>query len=240
MTYPLTLILMPWGRVGSNMVLGAINQFHDVDVQNERLTGIETRMRGAPEPEIAMHQAEWLAKHATRAMLKRPMVVNHAALSTADPQGFADWMDREAPQIITLDRHDDLSVALSAARGAQWVVEGAARDEKRNWAIEKDVDFRPKIDPDELRQTLRLVAQGRDIMRYLVGDRDHLTLYYEDLIHDLDGCMSDILRRVGVPRKPFRVSTRKFGSHDLNLMVSNPQDLAPLVAAHAGQTAIHL
>ena len=240
MTYPLTLILMPWGRVGSNMVLSAISQLCDVAVHNERLTGIETRMQGAPQSEIAAYQADWLSQNATRATLTCPTVVNHAALSTADPQGFADWMDREAPQIITLDRHDDLSVALSAARGAQWVAEGAEAGEKRNWAIEKDVDFRPRIDPEELEQTLRLVAQARDIMQYLVGDRDHLALYYEDLVHDLSGCMSDILRRVGVPRQPFQVSTRKFGSHDLNRMVSNPQDLAPLVAAHAGRTAIHL
>tara|TARA_R110002072_G_scaffold139230_1_gene282645 strand:- start:485 stop:1207 length:723 start_codon:yes stop_codon:yes gene_type:complete len=238
MTYPLTLILMPWGRVGSNMVLNAIAHFHKADVYNEMLTRIATMYASEPLPVIAAHQADWLAQHATRATLKRPTVVNHAALSTADPQGFVDWMERESPQIITLDRHDDLSVALSSARVAAWVAEGAARGEKRNWAIQTDVDFRPDIDPAVVRKNLESVSKGRAMLYDLVGSQSHLALYYEDLILDLDGCMSDILRRVGVARNPFRISSRKFGGSDLHKLVGNPQDIAGIVAEHAGRTVI--
>ena len=127
---------------------------------------------------------------------------------------------------------------VSSARVSAWVAEGAARGEKRNWAIQSDVDFRPEIDPEKVRQNLQNVSEGRAIMHELVGIQTHLALYYEDMIHDLDGCMSDILRRVGVPRNPFRITSRKFGSSDLHRLVGNPQDIAGIVAEHAGRTAI--
>lgn len=237
--HPLGLLLMPWGRVGSNMINIALDDL-GVQVFNEQLTLIASRGReqGQPREAIATEQMRWLAEALAPENLTRPGLLNHAALSTADPAAMRDWIAARGPRLVTLDRGDDAAVALSSARVEAWIAEGAARGEKRRWAITRGVRFRPRIDPDQLRHNLANVREGRRIMAELVGDRPVLRLFYEDLLADMDGAMAALMRRIGVDWRPYRIMTSRFGADSLAQMVANPEDIAAVLRADGGRTAL--
>lgn len=238
---PLTLLLMPWGRVGSNMVNAALADL-PVTVCNEPLTGIQSRLRQRTPPataaEVGAAQRAWLEENLTPARLEAPTILNHAALSTADPDGMRDWIAARRPRLITLDRRDDAAVALSSARVEAWIAEGEARGEARNWSISRSVDFRPHIAPEILRRNLGLVREGRRLMVALIGATPVLALNYEDLVADMDGAMAALMRHAGIPWRPFAIHTRRFGTDRLSQMVANPDALARVLAEDGGATAL--
>lgn len=235
--YPLVLLLMPWGRVGSNMINTILTSL-GAKVHNERLTGIETELTPAGREAVAAAQMAWLQDQLAPNRLAAPTVLNHAALSTADPDAMRAWIDQRQPRLITLDRGDDVAVALSSARAAAWVAEGKTIGEARNWSIRSKVAFRPHIAPEDLRRRLDLLRKGRAIMQGLIAGKPTLRLYYEDLVADLDGAMVAILRHAGIPWAPFTIPSARFGSDHLADMVANPDDLAPILQAADTPTAI--
>lgn len=237
MTPPLTLLLMPWGRVGSNMVNAALTGL-GARVHNEPLTGIASHHKAEGQAAIASAQMAWLAETLAPVCIDRPTVLNHAALSTADPAAMRDWIGARGARLVTLDRGDDAAVALSSLRVEAWIAEGEARGEKRNWSISRGVTFTPHLPPHRLARNLALVREGRRIMAELVGTRPALRLFYEDLTADMDGAMAALLRHAGIPWRPFRIQTSRFGSDDLARMVANPEELAEVLRKDGGRTAL--
>ncbi len=236
MAHPLSLLLMPWGRVGSNMVNLALVDL-GVKVHNETPTLIASRY-GKDDPAIGPAQMAWLEEVLAPEALTRPTLLNHAALSTGDVAAMRDWIAVREPRLITLDRGDDAAVALSSARVEAWIAEGKAKGEKRNWAIARGVTFTPQIRPDLLVRNLGNVREGRRIMAELVGDRPALRLFYEDLVADMDGAMAALLRHAGIPWRPLRVHTSRFGADSLAQMVANPEEIAAVLRADGGRTAL--
>lgn len=235
--HPLGLLLMPWGRVGSNMVNAALAGA-GAKVFNEPLTGIASRSRGQPREAVAAAQVAWLTETLAPEALDRPTVLNHAALSTADPAAMRDWIAARGARLVTLDRGDDAAVALSSARIEAWIAEGAARGETRNWSIARGVRFTPRIAPGKLLTNLGNVREGRRIMAELVAGRPALHLFYEDLVADMDGAMAALMRHVGLAWRRFDIHTSRFGADSLAQMVANPEELAEVLRADGGRTAL--
>lgn len=234
---PLTLLIMPWGRVGSNMVNAALTELH-VKVFNEPLTGIRSRNADCSEVAIADAQMAWLRDNLDAGVLAWPAILNHAAISTADPGRMRDWIRMRHPRLILLDRGDDAAVALSSARAEAWIAEGREKGEKRSWSISRSVAFRPHIDPAILRRNLDILRKGRAIMLELAGDSPALRLGYEDLVADMEGSMTAILRHAGIPWGRFSIHTGRFGSDSLTRMVANPEELAAVIREDGGPTRL--
>lgn len=237
MDQPLSLLLMPWGRVGSNMVNAALIEA-GVQVFNEPLTGIATRSGEMPAAGLWARQAAWLGDNLAPARLDRPALLNHAAISTADPGAMRDWIVARGVRLVTLDRGDDAAVALSSARVEAWIAEGAAKGETRNWSITQGVSFRPRIEPEHLAHYLEVLRRGRRIMAQLVGDSPALTLHYEDLVADMDGVMMALMRHIGTDWRPYRIRTSRFGTDSLAQMVANPEEIAAVLRKDGTSTAL--
>lgn len=237
--HPLTLLLMPWGRVGSNMINAAMTGLH-VRVFNETLTGIESRHAGQPRSVIADAQITWLNEKLAPQALDGPTFLNHAAISTMDTGRIREWIRHRSPQLVTLDRADDAAVALSSARAEAWIAKGRALGDKRNWSISSRAEFRPRIDPEILHRNLGIVREGRQIMAGLVTGHPVLRLYYEDLVADMAGAMAAILRHAGIGWGPFSIRTSRFGSDHLAQMVANPEELAVIIREDGAPTRLIL
>ncbi len=226
---PITILLMPWGRVGSNMVNRIAVESRRVKVFNEPLTGIESRgwAAGKSRDAIWEDQEVWLRQNLTETQHNCPILLNLAAISILRPDRFTTLMDSLNVQYLFMDRHDVGATALSALRTKEWVEEGRRIGEKRNWSIPRDhaVDFRPELSIKELSDYVGIVKQGRDISNFVVGRHNKITYYYEDILRDLEGVMIDILHRVGVGYYPFTVSSRRFGSPFVKRTVSNPLEV---------------
>lgn len=227
---------MPWGRVGSNLINTTFAGIEGVQVHNEPLTGIETKTRLSSGVDakklIANEQMQWLNRNLNSENMTVPTIVNHSAISTADPASLKSWIIKNRPNIICLDRNDDAEVALSIARAEAWILDGHEKGEARNWSISKNVLFRPNIPADTLISKLTIIKSGRKIMDSLVADLDYLSLYYEDILSDLDGVMVAIFKESGVNWREYQIRTARFGGGQLADLVSNPEEVAATISQY--------
>lgn len=220
-------------------MVNSVLQRHGVKVFNEPLTGILSRNAHLPSAEVVKLQLDWLEE--TMVEDGRLLCLNHAAISSENPEGIAQWLARNRPGIVTLDRRDDLAVALSSARTEAWIAEGQRIGETRNWAVTRDVEFLPVLPPEKIRKNLQIVRKGRQLMSELVGDLPALRLWYEDLVHDRTGAITAILRTVGVTRPlDIQVTSRRFGSDVLSQLVANPEDFRSILDEEGGATALRI
>lgn len=239
-----TILLMPWGRVGSNLVNGIMALGHDVTVHNEPLTRIDTRGRagGRTHQQIWDDQQMWLDENIINATSTGPVFLNLAAVHINDPAAFATLMAPCDPTYIVLDRRDVAATVISALRTKAWVDEGAKIGKKRSWAIPKDacVDFRPTIAPKAFLAACQTVENGRKIIANLTEVSGATTYYYEDLMFDMVGVVADIFAKSRITPYRYHVTSGKFGSDTLNDMVANGAQIAQAIIRHAIATRLIL
>lgn len=238
----IVILLMPWGRVGSNLVNGVVLRAKSLRVFNEPLTGIQTRTlsEGGRLEDVWANQEGWIEDN----MLARPqdMFLNLAANSIMNPARFRDLVAPLCPRYLILDRQDDAAVAVSALRTEEWVAEGAANGEKRTWSIPRGlaVQFRPYISPARLLAARNIIRRGRDNIGIICSSGLATRYYYEDIILDMRGVISDILVKSGIPAYDFQVVTEKFGSPRLEDMVANAAELGEVIRSERISTSLVL
>ena len=99
---PLVVLLMPWGRVGSNLVNNVVTQSKMLRVWNEPLTGVQTRVisRGGTLEDVGEEQRAWLEEHVVPAT--EGIFLNIAANSLRSPDDVRDTIAPRAPSYICL------------------------------------------------------------------------------------------------------------------------------------------
>ena len=241
---PLTIYLMPWGRVGSNLVNQIMSQGKGVKVYNEPLTRIDTvsRKSDLSLEETWVCQAEWLEKHIINATHKGPIFLNLAAVHIVDPVAFKTLMAPCDPVYVVHDRIDVAATVISAMRTSAWVEEGAQKGVKRSWAIPKgeSVNFRPNIPAKNFSKMVGVVDKGRSVIKTVTAGYNTTTYYYEDLFEDMDGVITDIFAKARIPYHSYEVKSAKFGSAFLANMVSNAEELSDVIVKDKIQTELVL
>ncbi len=223
----LAVLLMPWGRVGSNLVNAVVQRSKARKVWNEPLTGVQTRVIGAGGSlgDVWPAQRAWIEEN----LFENPgsIFLNVAANSVGDPAGFRDIVGPLDPSYIVLDREDDLATAVSALRTEAWVREGAEIGEQRSWSIPSGeaVTFRAHIPPDRLLAAYRIILKGRENIGIITEGRPTVRFTYEDLVARMPQVITAILEAADIPLYDFKVTTAKFGSNRLSDMVSNPDEV---------------
>ena len=235
------VMLMPWGRVGSNLVNDIVRQTGR-SVFNEPLTGVESRGRraGLGAEGIAAAQADWLRENLKAGAA--PWFLNLSALSVGEPEATAAYLDQFDPIWIILDRQDIPATVLSSLRIEAWVAEGRRIGEHRGWAIPKGRNsaFRPYVAPADLRRVMRYVDIGRSVMERMVSGRKARRYWYEDILLDLQGTVTDILHQVGLGTTLPQPRTGRFGTDHLSSMVANPVELAEVIRDEGALTRLIL
>lgn len=241
---PITIYLMPWGRVGSNLVNSIMAKGRNVRVYNEPLTRLDTggRKQNLTAAEVWATQEAWLRTHIIETDHAGPIFLNLAAVHIKDPAAFKTLMEPLSPVYLIHDRHDVVATVISAMRTKAWVQEGAAIGEKRAWAIPKgaSVDFKPAIDPEEFLTMTDVVTKGRQIITTLTADKNATTYYYEDLMRDMDGVITDIFAKARIPFTFYEVKSGKFGSDALENMVANASALSHSIRQYNIPTRLQL
>ncbi len=223
----LVVLLMPWGRVGSNLVNGVVQRSKAMKVWNEPLTAVQTVVvgQGGSRADIAAAQFNWIKENLESATTD--IFLNIAANSIEDPNQMGSLLWDLKPTFICLDRKDDLATAISALRTEQWVREGALIGEKRAWSIPSglSVSFRPHIEASRLRAAINIIREGRRKMAIITGQSQCKTFFYEDLVADMGGTITTILTAAAIPAYDFKISTAKFGSSNLADMLENHEEI---------------
>jgi len=241
---PVTIYLMPWGRVGSNLVNSIMEQGQNVTVYNEPLTPIDMKCRrqNLSEDETWVQQEIWLKTKILTDKGTHPIFLNLAAVHIKDPKAFTALMAQCDPVYLVHDRHDVVATVVSAMRTQAWVQEGVEKGEKRGWSLPKggEVKFRPRIEITDFLKMTNVVENGRKIIAQITQGQHATTYYYEDILFDMEGVIVDIFAKARIPYHPYEVKSGKFGSEALADMVENASELSAAIIAQAIPTQLIL
>lgn len=233
MTGPkLFALLMPWGRVGSNMVAESMNGWRRIHIENEPATRIKTfglQDRLSLE-EIQTRQLEHLESFVGAGhprVLAAGLKLSHRSL--IDPEQYLGRLAEHGFSLIVMLRENFLKCAVSQVRA-----DARARNPERfsqtwesPWAVAAR-EPKPGQMPVDVNLTLRLAAEFEQ-HHGAVLDRVHKTfgeqflrIEYAQLAADPERVLADIYSYLNIQRpRNILIPHRKATSEDLREDISN-------------------
>lgn len=231
------VILMPWGRVGSNLVVGALDRMTSVKVANEPTTAIVSAAQrdNWSKARVAAEQLDQLdALLAANAGRRRAVGLKLSYRSLAAPDAYLQRLVSGAFVPVFMVRRNFLKCAVSQMR-AQHRATGTP-DPRWNspWAVGRN---EPKpgpitVDPDRV---LRLLRDFERCHYALLAAKNAfpnppLIIEYEDLAADPRAVIASMLNEIGLPTpENIRVVYRKATSDRLRDDIVNYDALASVV-----------
>lgn len=236
------VILMPWGRVGSNLVASSLIQSARVYVDNEPTTRIRTtgHRRRRTRTEMGLEQKrhlqdflEWSAHEYEAAGLK----LSHRSL--IDPRAYLGRLAEVDARVVLMVRENAVKCAVSQlralARGAP-PVSGVARW-RSPWAVQTD-EPKPGPSPVDIDEAIRLAqvfdrmhAQLLTSAQQVFAGNWHL-VEYRDLAAQPQSTLAGVFRYLGLtPPDPIPILHRKATSDRLSDDIANYEEFRARASA---------
>lgn len=197
MTRRRAYLLMPWGRVGSNVLLEALRQSPFVMVENEPLTRIRS-LSESPDSD----QKEWYENSLSHPPQKPVHVINLSLKSMVDPDYFLErFSDEAGTSFIFLERLNLAHIALSVIKAEHYNELHRKEYGVSSWAVRKgrEMDAATPLDPKRFLDLMREVEQDQLLFdrfyRRLCGTR----IRYEDIRMDLRMVVEEVCGLLGIP-----------------------------------------
>ena len=188
------LILMPWGRVGSNWLLMMLKDSFP-----------ETATRWRNEPFILKQDpAAQMAILSGHYAADDPEIELIGCKSSIRVVTDLDMLARQSERLglsIVRHRRDNLiKVAVSVIRGRRYAERTKERYGRQIWGVLKGDDPLPPvdIDPDEFVRALRNVVKTDEALRSFTPECPIYDLEYRKLKGDPDGVKDEILGWLGI------------------------------------------
>ena len=188
------LLLMPWGRVGSNLVFEILRQSAPMKLANESLNGVRSWDA----------QARWFAQFyetATPATAHAFIGSKQNMLAVRDDAAFAQLCRAAGLRIVRLRRASILKTAVSQMRA-----EEHAKTTK-SWAVKRGGPTLGAcaIDPALLLKRLRIMEACDARLSALFAPEETLDIAYEELAAALAPTIARVRAHLGVPQTPYKV-----------------------------------
>lgn len=186
-------LFMPWGRVGSNLILDIFAQHELIRCHNEPLTGIATR-----EDNVSEAQKDWY-RQSLEADTSRVDFINLSAVSIVDLDWFLEKLSQETgARHIFLSRRNLVLVVLSILKARHYAEEHKKRYGRASWAVRKgkEINTKTPIVVEEFERLLKLARDGQRKFTHLYNSLGGLNLYYEDIQIDLDMVIREICSHI--------------------------------------------
>ena len=237
-------ILMPWGRVGSNLVAATLNRRRDIRIDNEPTTRIRTfgERDGVPQDEQARQQMAELDVFLGPSEDKRRAGLKLSYRSLLEPGAYLGRLRSAGVPLVLMMRANHLKCAVSQLRAraraeekaGQWQSPWAVRaDEPKPGAVELDC-------AEVIRLTglfQRLHGETLASVREVFGEA-WLGVEYAELAADPQRELRRICEWFGIEGfDTFELPHRKATSDDLAEDVLNYEELAER-AREAGYGAL--
>ncbi|UWQ21517.1 sulfotransferase [Jannaschia sp. W003] len=234
-------ILMPWGRVGSNLVVGVFNEAAGVPLLNEPTTRIRGTAAAVGPFAADREQLDFLAAFPAPADFVNgdPAVgvagVKLTHTSFLSPMGAYEALAAGGYRIAAMDRRDHLRAAVSQLRAEQRRADKGGR--RGAWAVKAG---ERKPGPTALDPALLLHRAGafeirsramHDYLAALIPAERVIHVEYADLSADPEGTIRGIADHVGVALPDrFALPHRKATSDDLREDVLNYDEVRAAAA----------
>lgn len=227
------VLLMPWGRVGSNLVAATLGRRSNVRIDNEPTTRIRTygERDGISSQDQAKRQRVELENFLARPPDLRAEGLKLSFRSLLDPQAYLSRLRTANVPLVLMTRQNHLKCAVSQLR-ARVRAEADDISWQSPWAVQAQ---EPKpgpvsLDPDEVIRLTKLFKQlHTETLRsvHAIYQTDFLAIEYAHLATDPYAEITRICDWIGLDRlDTVDLPHRKATSDDLSEDVTNYDDLA--------------
>lgn len=227
------VLLMPWGRVGSNLVAATLVRRPDVRIDNEPTTRIRTygERDGVSKRDQARQQLAELESFLDDGDETHIVGLKLSYRSLIEPRAYLLRLREGGVPLVLMSRENHLKCAVSQLR-ARARAEAEDATWQSPWAV-RSQEPKPgpiSLDPDEvIRLTKlfkRLHGETRKSVHAVYGD-DWLAVEYADLAAGPEAQIGRICDWVGLDRREVAdLPHRKATSDTLAEDVTNFEDLA--------------
>jgi hypothetical protein len=220
------MLLMPWGRVGSNLLLAILRQSAPMKLANENLNSLRTWEEQASWFRDFYETAAEAPAHAFIGSKQNLMAIRDVAAMTG--------LIRDAGlRVVRLRRDNVVRAAISQMRAELYAEQRFRETGERAWAVKAGAPpLGPaSLDPDVLLTRIETMdRQHRQLMQAFPAEAV-MDIEYEAINRDLDAVAVAVRDYLGVPQTKYRVPFDKATPDDLPSVVPNLEALRARLAA---------
>lgn len=225
------MLLMPWGRVGSNLLMSILRQSAPMKLANENLNGLRT----------AEEQARWFHEFYEEDSTQPPRAFigsKQAMMAIRDVPAMTAMLRHAGVRIVRLRRDNLVKAAVSQMRAEAHAEKLRRETGEGPWAIKKGMALpEPStLDVDLLLKRIGIMEQKHQSLMAAFAPDEVLDIEYEEINAALD----DVVRRVrdylAIPQKTYDVPFLKATPDRLEDAIVNYKDVRVRLAetAYAG------
>ncbi len=210
------IILMPWGRVGSNALLGILRQ----STKSMRLANESLNKEKDPDAQIV------LLTEFYRDDPEKPadfIGSKQSVRACADLKRVADWLLNNGVKIIRLRRDNIVKAAISQVRAELYAKQTEKEMGKPMWGVRPEMTpLGPtEIDVGALQRRLPMIAESNMALLGAFRATDVLDLEYEGFNNDMGKTVERARDFIGLPAVRFVVPFVKATPDDPETVVTN-------------------
>ena len=218
------IILMPWGRVGSNLAFNIIGQTKKFELANEPLTGIKSRNKNASKEELTQLQSEWFSTFFDELIANgKSGGTKLSVASVSDLGSFVEGLKARELRMIYMDRRNVVKTAISVLKAEVYAQKHQEKYGNSTWAVRPGREIKEKatIDIERLHTTIKTCESNQSLMKRISGEIAGLEIFYEDLLHNLDAQIIRLLKYLDCEAFKYNVPFVKAVNNDLSTEIEN-------------------
>jgi len=214
------MMVMPWGRVGSNLLFSAIAQraqkVFGADgfvLKNENLNSL------IPDRQDQLDWAWQFYRDTDKPFLGSKQ--NSRAIKDLD--GVLDILVDTGAVIISIRRENVLKAAISQMRVEEFARLTREKEGIARWGLKDgDKTIGPiEIDTARLIKIIKSFEEADERLKAALANRDHYALTYEEILEDTAGTIESICGELGLAGIESRLVYKKATPDNLSLAISN-------------------
>lgn len=194
------ILLMPWGRVGSNLLFAILRQSAPMKANNEMFN----QLRTAAEQEAWLDDFYELGRtHPSQAHIGSKQNI----LAVRDLAALSRLLAKNAIRVVRLRRENVVKTAISQMRAKQYADKTLTESGVARWAVRLG-DEKPgatRLDPDTFLRRISLIESLQQKLMAEFAPETVLDVEYEEINRNI----SDVVRRtrefLELPQKLFRI-----------------------------------
>jgi len=210
------MLLMPWGRVGSNLLFEILRQSAPMKLANETFN----RLRSAEE------QAEWFRDfyEVDAAAPSRAFIGSkQAMMAVRDVPATVAMLRGAGVRVVRLRRDNLVKAAVSQMRAEDHAEKTRRETGEAPWAIKKGLPppGPSVLDPELLVKRIGIMERQHAALMTAFAPGDVLDIDYEEINGALDDAVRRLRDYLDVPQKEYKVPFVKATPDSLDEAITN-------------------
>ncbi|HTT97341.1 MAG TPA: hypothetical protein VMF58_04790 [Rhizomicrobium sp.] len=219
------MLLMPWGRVGSNLLVSILRQSAPMKLANENLNALRT----------AEEQAAWFGEfyEEDAAQPSRAFIGSkQAMMAIRDVPAMTAMLRRAGVRIVRLRRDNLVKAAVSQMRAEAHAEKLRRETGEGPWAIRKGMELPgpSALDPDLLIKRIGIMERQHQALMSAFAPEEVLDIEYEEINSALDAVVRRVREYLDMPQKAYDVPFIKATPNDLRAAIVNYDEVMERLA----------